>query len=165
MCSASIQDELEEAVDYARKYLAIGTESYRKIWYKLHTCPDSRKWSGLLQLCNLVFSLPLTTSRVEQIFSKLKVIKTSRRTCLHNATLCDLLEINVEGPDLSEFSACAAIDMWWKECRTTRRVNQNPRKDYQPREKDNREENESLEKLTFTLADWDEWMANFEKAD
>ena len=46
VCIATIQDELEEAVEYARKYL--GTESYRKIWYKLHTCPDSSKWSNLL---------------------------------------------------------------------------------------------------------------------
>ena len=44
----TIQDELEEAVGYARRYLRIGTESYRKIWYKLHTCPDSRKWSNVL---------------------------------------------------------------------------------------------------------------------
>ena len=93
VCMATIQDELEEAVEYARKCLAIGRESYRKMWYKLHTCPDSSKWSNLLQLSKLVFSLPFTTSRVEQIFSKFKVINTSRRTGLHNSTLCDLLEI------------------------------------------------------------------------
>ena len=40
---ASIQDEIEEIVHYDRKYLSIGTESYQKIWYKLHTIPDARK--------------------------------------------------------------------------------------------------------------------------
>lgn len=40
MCIATIQDELE-AAEYARKYFAIGRESYKKIWYKLHMCPDS----------------------------------------------------------------------------------------------------------------------------
>ena len=34
---ASIQDEIEEAVDNARNYLRIGSESYQKIWYRLHT--------------------------------------------------------------------------------------------------------------------------------
>lgn len=34
VCVATIQDELEEAVEYARKYHAIGKDSY-KIWYKL----------------------------------------------------------------------------------------------------------------------------------
>ena len=106
VCIATIQDELEEAVEYARNYLPIGTESYRKIWYKLHTCPDSSKWSNLLQLCKLVFSLPFTTSRVEQIFSKLKVIKTSRRTCLHNTTLCDLLEINIDASNFETPLGC-----------------------------------------------------------
>ena len=159
VCIATIQDELEEAVEYARKYLSIGRESYKKIWYKLHTCPDSSKWSNVLQLSKLVFSLPFTTSRVEQIFSKLKVVKTSRRTSLHNTTLCDLLEINLEGPDLSEFSASAAIDMWWKECRTTRRVDQHPRKAYQPRQREDGEGDECLQP-SFTLEDWDEWMAD-----
>ena len=76
MCIVSIQDELEATVDYARRYLAIGRESYKKIWYKLHTCPDSTKWSNVLQLCHLVFGLHFTTSRIEQIFSMLKVMKT-----------------------------------------------------------------------------------------
>ena len=42
---ASIHDELEEAVEYARKYMPIVRDiySYRRIWYILHTCPDCRK--------------------------------------------------------------------------------------------------------------------------
>ena len=113
----------------------------------------------VLQLIKLVFSLPFTTSRVEQIFSKLKVIKTTRRTGLHNSTLCDLLEISIEGPDLSRFSACAAIDTWWKDCRTTRRVNQNPQKDYRPQRKEDKEGDKTPQEPSFTLEDWDKWMA------
>ena len=60
MCIASIQDELEEVVEYARKYLPIGT-------VKLHTCSDSEKWLNVLLLSELLFSLPFTTSHVEQI--------------------------------------------------------------------------------------------------
>ena len=41
MCVASIQDELEDVVHFARKYLSLSTLNYRKIWYKLHNCPDS----------------------------------------------------------------------------------------------------------------------------
>ncbi|KAL5502704.1 hypothetical protein EMCRGX_G009519 [Ephydatia muelleri] len=40
MNAASVQD-VDETVDYARKYLSLGTESYRRIWYKFHTCPNS----------------------------------------------------------------------------------------------------------------------------
>ena len=55
---ASIQDELEEIVDYARCYLGIVKESYQKIWYKLHIAPDHKKWPGVLCFCELLFSLP-----------------------------------------------------------------------------------------------------------
>ena len=36
VCIPSVQDELEEAVEYARQYLAIRTEKSTHIWYKPH---------------------------------------------------------------------------------------------------------------------------------
>ena len=75
-----IQDELHEIVEYARRYLSLGQEGYRKIWYKLHTCPNSSSWSNVLLVCQLLFSLPFVTSRVEQMFSLLKVMLKSRPT-------------------------------------------------------------------------------------
>ena len=157
----TIQDELEEAVDYARTYLPIGTESYRRVWYKLHTCPDSSKWPNLLFVCQLTFSLPFSTNRVEQTFSMLKIVKTKRRTSLHTSTLSDLLEINVNGPPLSLCNPDAAVDLWWRECSTTRRVNQNPRKAYQPRassSSNQTEEESDKEESTLVLDDWDDWV-------
>ena len=65
MCAAVIQNEVENIVEHARRYLSIGTESYRVIWYKLHTCPDSSKWPNILMLCELVFSLPFTTFQIK----------------------------------------------------------------------------------------------------
>ena len=67
MCVASIQDKVEDVVSYARKYLLIGSENYHKIWYKLHSSPDSSRWPNILILCELLFSLPISTSRVEHI--------------------------------------------------------------------------------------------------
>ena len=93
MCAASVQDELEDVVDFARKYLPLGTLGYRNIWFKLHTCPDSERWPNVRLLSELLFSLPITTSRVEQIFSRLKNIKTKLRSSLDTSTLQDLLEI------------------------------------------------------------------------
>ena len=42
----AFQDETEEAVEYARAYLDIDSTEYRKIWYKLFSCPDARKRSN-----------------------------------------------------------------------------------------------------------------------
>lgn len=39
-------------------HLPIGSEIYRKIWYKLHTSPDSSRWPNILILSELLFSLP-----------------------------------------------------------------------------------------------------------
>lgn len=165
MCAASIQDEIEDVVSYARKYLQISSENYRKIWYKLHTSPDSSRWPNILILSELLFSLPISTSRVEQLFSLLKVIKTKRRTSINNSTLHDLLEINVEGPPLASFDANAAVQLWWSDCCTSQRVNQNPRKEYRPRassssplegsESTNVEDTESS---TLNLSAWDDWF-------
>ena len=106
-----IVDEIENVVSYARSYLPIGTENYRKVWYKLFTSPESGKWTNVLILSELVVSLPISTCRVEQLFSKLKVIKTKRRSSLSNSKLDDLLEINVEGPPLSSFDASSAVSL------------------------------------------------------
>ena len=70
---AALSDEIEEAVEYTRTYLDIGRIEYRKVWYKLYSCPDARKWPNVLSLCELSFSLPFSNGRVEQIFSSLKV--------------------------------------------------------------------------------------------
>ena len=129
---STLQDEIEDVVDYARKYLSIESTSYRKVWYLLHVCPDIKKWPGILLLCELVFSLPFSNGRVEQIFSSLKLIKTKNRTNLLTSTLDDLLEICIEGPSLSSFIADGALDLWWSDCRTTRRPNQK-REPYRPR--------------------------------
>ena len=127
----AIQDEIEEAVDYARNYLRIGSESYQKIWYRLHTATDVEKWRNILALSDLVFSLPFSNGQVERMFSMM-IIKTDRRTSLHTSTLSDLLEIQVEGPPLANFSPDRAVKLWWDDCKTTRRVNQAPRKEYRP---------------------------------
>ena len=157
-----IQDEVEEIVLYARKFLSISTENYQKVWYKLHTCPDVSKWLNLLRVCELIFSLPFSNAHVERLFSTLKVIKTNRHTNLESTTLSDLLEIQVEGPSLDGFSASDAISLWWKDCCTTRQVNQQPREEYKLRESEpsssNTTECSEVSQDTITLDDWDEWL-------
>ena len=158
---ANIQDEVEEVVPYARKYLSIGKEGYQKVWYNLHTAPDASKWPNILRLCELVFSLPFANGHVERMFSTMKVIKTNLRTNLKSCTLSDLLEIKVEGPPLASFSADKAVSLWWDDCKTTRRVNQMPRKEYRPRDKGESSgaSSETPEPVSMiALDEWDSWF-------
>ena len=49
----------------------------------------------------------------------------------------DVMEINTEGPNsLGNFTEDPAIELWWKDCSTTRRVEQRPRKKYRKRKVD-----------------------------
>ena len=158
---AALQDEVEEAVEYARMYLDISRTEYRKVWYKLYSSPDAQKWSNILSLCELSFSLPFSNGRVEQIFSSLKILKTTRRTNLQGDTLNDLLEIYVEGPALSSFCPDHTLELWWSECSTTRRVHQQPRKEYRPRNSqasDTETIHGEQEDESLTLEMWDEWF-------
>ena len=163
-CLSLLDDELDEAVQFCRRYLDSQLEDYKKVWYKLHSTHDSRKWPTVhvLLLGELLFSLPFTNSKVERMFSSLKVIKTDRHTSLQITTLDDLMETNVEGPPLPSFSAESAVDLWCAD--HVRRLNQRARKEYKQREaqKDpessETEEDQDIER-EFTLNDWDKWFA------
>ena len=39
----NLQDQVKEAVEYAQTYLDLNHTEYRKVWYKLYSCPDARK--------------------------------------------------------------------------------------------------------------------------
>ena len=61
---ATLQCKAENVVEYARAYLDISRTPYTKVWYKLHSCPDARKWPSILGLCDLAFRLPFSNRRL-----------------------------------------------------------------------------------------------------
>ena len=63
-CIFSLQDEIDEVVDFYRKYLESQGEDYRKVWYKLFVAQDARKWPNVILVSELLFSLPFTNSKV-----------------------------------------------------------------------------------------------------
>ena len=82
-----------------------------------------------------------------------------------SSTLSDLLDIKAEGPPLASFNVDQAVSLWWDACKTTRRVNQMPRKEYQPREKGQSSSSSNIVEVpesdsqdTITLEDWDDWF-------
>ena len=58
----------------------------------------------MILVSELLFGLLFTNSIVERAFSAMKIVKTNRRTSLLSSTLDDLMEINIEGPELENFS-------------------------------------------------------------
>ena len=88
---------------------------------------------------------------------------------MQNTTLNDLLEIYIEGPALSSFSPDQAIELWWSDCSTRRRVNQQPRNEYRPRNPDSSNpestQEEAEEHLANPLELWDEWFHDTNDSD
>ena len=47
MSLVTLQDEVEEIVEYAWTHLNITCPEYRKVWYKLHSYCDAQKWTNI----------------------------------------------------------------------------------------------------------------------
>ena len=163
---SGILDETEDAVLFARSNLSIQKDNYKRIWYLLHVAPEAVNWKNLLLVTELLFSLPFSTAKVERLFSMLKIMKTEKRTALSITSVNDLMEINTEGPSLSNFNAEAAVSLWWNDCATTRRVNQRPRKKYRKRKSTDDKGHHSashsssseVEQEALALDVWDTWF-------
>lgn len=164
-----LQDQIIEVVEYARCYLSIESDDYHKVWYKLYICPDATKWKDILVLCDLCFSLPFSNGSVERMFSTLKLIKTDRRTRLKDTTLSDLLEIQVEGPSLTDFCPKPAVEAWWHSSNTARRPNQRPRKQYASRKpgtsSQNIESSSDEDQDILAIDEWDRWFGSERNSD
>jgi hypothetical protein len=163
-CICSLQDEIDEVVDFYRRYFKSQAEDYRRIWYKLFTAPDAKKWPNVILVSELLFSLPFSNSKVEKAFSTMNIVKTNRRTSLLSGTLDDLMEINAEGPDLENFCPDHAVQLWWSD--STRRPNQAPRKEYRKRSSSEAEgEASNIESQLgsqSSLDAWDKWFLSTE---
>ena len=88
-------------------------------------------------------------------------------------TLRHLLEIKVKGPAFDDFKPQPTVELWWIDCKTTRRSNRLPRKEYRPREDSNSTREPSTSRVTdlaeaehssdskgttiFSLEEWDLW--------
>ena len=155
-----IQEEWDDIFDYAKQYLDLIRDSYKVLWWKLFNSFDSKRWSNLLILVELLFCIPMANGRVERVFSHLKFIKSNQRTCLKENTLDELIRINVEGPPLAKWDASQAVELWSKE--KHRRVNRKV-----PRVSSasstvtlSDDDSESEESPRFSLEEWEDWIVS-----
>ena len=131
---------------------------------------------NLVAIAQLLSSLPFNTAKVERLFSRLKLIKTDRRTSLSQKTLSDLLEVSVEGTELENFDSSAAVQLWWSDCSRTRHESHPPKRKIEcsssssetiHQQQDTSAINEATETIceaeqSVSLDDWDSWILNDE---
>ena len=109
----------------------------------------------MLILAKLLFSLPVSNSSVERVFSTLKLLKTQKRSSLSIETMDNLLTLNIGKGSLESFNSRRAVDLWWHAKK--RRPNQSARRPYQQQGGSSVRE-QIVEEEQVSLADWDEWM-------
>ena len=113
MDQALLLAEWHVMIDYAKQYLNLTTDHYCVIWWHLFSCADAVKWSNVLLLVELVFSLPISNCAVERVFSRLNCVKSNRRCNLTEERPDDLIHIGVNGVALCNWNPTNAIQLWW----------------------------------------------------
>ncbi len=152
-----LEEEWDDMVDHARRYLDLVTQDNNVVWWKRFNGSNAKNWGNILGLVELLFCLPMSNGHVERVFSQLKVIKTDRRTGLGEDRLDNLLGVASTGPQLSEWDPTHAVELWWSDKR--RRCIQDERAP--PRKKQcidqQRSDTDSQTGSRVTLDDWEEW--------
>ena len=157
---ASIQEEWEDMVYYAKQYINLVQDPYRVVWWKLYNSPDARKWTNILTLVELVFCIPLSNGHVERCFSQLKITKSNRRVSLGEDRLDQVLRIRIEGPPLQRWDATGAVGLWWTD--KTRRVDAHHSASRKRTDQSLSQDNEQLD---WSLSDWENWLESDSDSD
>ncbi len=118
--------EFSDMVAYANQFISLATMDYQSVWWRLFHASNAASWSNILQLVQLLFTLPVSNGKLERVFSTLKLIKVDKRSSMSNDLLDDLIMINTDPVPIKQFNPDQSIGLWWKD--NKRRPNQNPRK-------------------------------------
>ena len=110
-CSV-LQEEWDDMVDYAKCSLNLVQVEYQVLWWKLFNSVDSKKWSNIFSLEELLFVFPVSNCDVERVFSQLKIIKSERCTCIGEDRLISLLHIAGDAPQISIWDSSGAVECW-----------------------------------------------------
>ena len=154
-CSV-LQQEWDDMVDYAKRYLNLVQEDYSVLWWKLFNAVDAKKWSNILALVELLFCLPMSNGKVERMFSVLKNIKTEKRTRLSEDNLDDLMRISVDAPEMSAWDASGAVKLWWSA--KTRRTVKDTRKTPESAAAEVEIIDDNEEEDALVLDGWEDWI-------
>ena len=81
----------------------------------------NRRFQGdypqILDLFDLILTIPATSTACERGFSHMKMIKTDRCTRMKEEALSNCLTIKLEGPSIQDFDPLPAIEFWFNKAR------------------------------------------------
>ena len=128
-----VKEEWHGLLHYALKYLTPSSATYLKTWKRIFSSPRCQEeFPNILLLVELVFCFPVSTAKVERLFSHMKRVVSSKRSSLGTDRVESLLRIGQDGPPLKEFDANEAMELWGRSKR--RRPGQKLKRQYKKRQ-------------------------------
>ena len=73
---------------------------------------DDDDFQNIINVIDLLLSLPPTSVLCETSFSQMKLIKTTRRSSMTSETLNILLTVKLTSPDITQFKAEESVEQW-----------------------------------------------------
>ena len=107
--------------NYTVMYLLPEKTKYCVFWHNIFQSSWSGSWNLVLLLVELIFSLPVSKTKVEQVFSLMKQIKVDER--LLENFLSFFIWICMEGPEPEFFDSVPVMTLW-NDSVNTRKINQ-----------------------------------------
>ena len=155
---ALLNEEWDDIVVYAKRYLNLVHDDYKVIWWKLFNSPDSTKWTNVLAVVELLFCLPVSNGHLECVFSQLKLIKSERCTCLGEDRLDQLLRINVEAPSLAHWDPSNSVELWWRDRTHQMNIRNVPARPTSSSVAQVCDSDDDTDDGPFTLDNWGDWL-------
>ena len=68
---SSAKEEWDDVVEYGKQYFNLVQDDYKVVWWKVFNCADTKQWSNVLGVVELLFCLSLSNGHLERVFSQL----------------------------------------------------------------------------------------------
>ena len=81
-------------------------------WHQVNRRFQS-EYPRILDLFDIILTIPATSAACERGFSQMKLIKTEKRSSMKEESLSNCFTTKLEGPSIKEFDPLPAIDIWF----------------------------------------------------
>ena len=92
-------------------FFIISWKDERPCWTEINDA-YGEQCGNFLALIDLLLALPAASAEAERGFSTMKRIKSDWRSRLGEAHVSDLMTVQLEAPDVSQYDPMKAIELW-----------------------------------------------------
>ena len=149
-----LQEEWDDTVDYARRYLNLVQEEYQVVWWKLFNAVDVKKWSNILSMAALLSPHGQWSCR-EDLFSA--KADQDRETYMFYDRQARLLVTDC-CRCTSKWDASGAVQCWWGDKKRCKVKDTRAPPKWKEKAPDDDSDSGHEDLYTVILDDWESWI-------